>query len=131
MRVDKHTQTSNSKWNIRTCGSAREYAALISLAASERLEERVHLHSLTKDLLFFSCTREHGRFKKIVWGSLFFLSGLRRDKTCLRGFANNTGADQPAHPRSLISAFCYSFLGKYHNQTFYKQNFNFLASLCS
>ena len=29
----------------------------------------------------------------------------RREKTCLRGFANNTCADQPAHPRSLISAF--------------------------
>ena len=26
-------------------------------------------------------------------------------KTCLRGFANNKDADQPAHPRSLISAF--------------------------
>ena len=31
--------------------------------------------------------------------------GPRREKTCLRGFANNTGADQPAHPRNLISAF--------------------------
>ena len=31
--------------------------------------------------------------------------GPRREKTCLRRFANNTGADQPAHPRSLISAF--------------------------
>ena len=31
--------------------------------------------------------------------------GPRREKTCLRGVANNTGADQPAHPRSLISAF--------------------------
>ena len=31
--------------------------------------------------------------------------GPRREKTCLRGFANNTGADQPAHPRRLISAF--------------------------
>ena len=30
--------------------------------------------------------------------------GPRREKTCLRGFANNKGADQPAHPRSLISA---------------------------
>ena len=29
----------------------------------------------------------------------------RREKTCLRRFANNTGADQPAHPRSLLSAF--------------------------
>ena len=31
-------------------------------------------------------------------------------ETCLRGFANNTGADQPAHPRSLISAFVVRFL---------------------
>ena len=31
--------------------------------------------------------------------------GPRREKTCLRGIANNTVADQPAHPRSLISAF--------------------------
>ena len=31
--------------------------------------------------------------------------GHQREKTCLRGFANNTGADQPAHTRSLISAF--------------------------
>ena len=36
--------------------------------------------------------------------------GPRRKKTCLRGFANNTGADQPAHPRSLISAFVVRFL---------------------
>ena len=34
----------------------------------------------------------------------------RREKTCLWGFANNTGADQPAHPRSLISAFVIRFL---------------------
>ena len=35
---------------------------------------------------------------------------LRRKKTCLRWFANNTGADQPAHPRSLINAFVIRFL---------------------
>ena len=27
------------------------------------------------------------------------------DKMCLMPYANNEGADQPAHPRSLISAF--------------------------
>ena len=37
-------------------------------------------------------------------------NGPRREKTCLRGFANNKGADQPAHPRSLISAFAIRFL---------------------
>ena len=31
--------------------------------------------------------------------------GPKREKTCLWRFANNKGADQPAHPRSLISAF--------------------------
>ena len=36
--------------------------------------------------------------------------GPRREKTCLRGVANNTGADQPAHPRSLISAFVIRFV---------------------
>ena len=40
--------------------------------------------------------------------------GPRREKTCLRGLANNTGADQPAHPRSLISAFVIHFhMGQY------------------
>ena len=33
------------------------------------------------------------------------MTGPRREKTCLRGFANNKGADQPAHMGSLISAF--------------------------
>ena len=36
--------------------------------------------------------------------------GPRSEKTSLRGFANNTGADQPSHPRSLITAFYFRFL---------------------
>ena len=32
-------------------------------------------------------------------------NGPWREKTCLQGFVNNKGADQPAHMRSLISAF--------------------------
>ena len=31
--------------------------------------------------------------------------GPQSEKTCLRRFAKNTGADQPGHLRSLISAF--------------------------
>ena len=31
--------------------------------------------------------------------------GLDARKPVFGGFVNNTGADQPAHPRSLISAF--------------------------
>ena len=30
------------------------------------------------------------------------------DKMCLMSYANNKGADQPAHPRSLISAFVFA-----------------------
>ena len=33
------------------------------------------------------------------------LFGPRHQKTCLQGFANNTGAYQPAHRRSLTSIF--------------------------
>ena len=29
----------------------------------------------------------------------------RHEKMCLMSYANNKSADQPAHPRSLISAF--------------------------
>ena len=57
---------------------------------------------------------------------LSFLNGHRREKTCLRGFANNKGADQPAHPCSLISAFVFrplesiiSRLAKSENSIFY------------
>ena len=33
----------------------------------------------------------------------------RREKTCLRGFANK-GADQPAHMRSVVSALLFAYL---------------------
>ena len=36
--------------------------------------------------------------------------GPRHEKTCLRGCEYNTGADQPAHPHSLIRAFVHHFL---------------------
>ena len=40
--------------------------------------------------------------------------GPRREKSCLRAFANKKGAHQTTHPRSLISAFVIdSFFGKY------------------
>ena len=36
--------------------------------------------------------------------------GLNVRKPCLSEFGNNKGAHQPAHPRSLISAFIIRFL---------------------
>ena len=57
----------------------------------------------------------HGSFLlSLVKNSLVvkeeMLFGPRREKTCLRGFVNNTGTDQPAHAHSLISAFVIHFL---------------------
>ena len=55
--------------------------------------------------------KEHNSMlRTIMAGMSLSIDGPRREKTCLRGFVNNTGADQPAHPRSLISAFVIGFL---------------------
>ena len=53
-------------------------------------------------------SRSRSRFGSQLAGSRSLFSklyGPQRKKICHRGFANNTRADQPAHPRSLISAF--------------------------
>ena len=40
------------------------------------------------------------------WQQMYQITfGPRREKPCLRRFANNKGADRPAHPHSLVSAF--------------------------
>ena len=49
-------------------------------------------------------------WNKVKYARITITYGPRRKKTCLRGFAKNTGADQPAHPRSLISPFVILFL---------------------
>ena len=54
--------------------------------------------------------------------------GPRREKTCLRRFANNKGADQPAQSDQRL---CYSLFGKHHIYACYERNFDFLVSLCS
>ena len=40
----------------------------------------------------------------VIWAA------TRLEKPCLRGCANNKGADQPAHPHSLINVFVIRFL---------------------
>ena len=42
----------------------------------------------------------------------------------------NKGADQPAHPHSLISAFVIPFLASIISKLATREKFNFLASLC-
>ena len=56
--------------------------------------------------------------------------GLDARKPVFGGLRKNTGTNQPAHPRSLISAFVIPFFRKYYMKTCCRWSFNFLASLC-
>ena len=59
--------------------------------------------------IFMKCTHVCAAQKCLL--TLYqIINGPRREKTHFRGFANNKGADQPAHPRSLASAFVIRFL---------------------
>ena len=73
----------------------------------------------TLSQFFFSSTRRLVFSMFFQSGKLWILirwlhqksSGPRREKTCLRGLANNKDAAQPAHQRSLISASVIHLLG--------------------
>ena len=93
---------------------------IISFRTAKHFEEKVDSHES-----HFLCTvapycvqREHASYIQNFALSLenikrvsllvaigLIINGPGREKTCLRGFANNKGADQPAHPHRLISAF--------------------------
>ena len=73
-----------------------------------------HKHMSLDLLLFYICYQllfcYHLKGQDYLSVFYTFIYGPRREKTCLRELANNTGADQPAHPRSLISDFVIRFL---------------------
>ena len=54
------------------------------------------------------------------------------EEMCLMSYANNKGADQPAHPRSLISTFLVRCLDSIiiFISRFYSRNFKTLANFC-
>ena len=52
------------------------------------------------------------------------------EKTCLMSYASNKGADQPALPRSLISAFVVRCLDSIISLNFCSRNLKTPASLC-
>ena len=53
---------------------------------------------------------QDGRHAYMVKTSTYHNMGLDARKPVFRGLGNNTDADQPAHPCSLISAFVIHFL---------------------
>ena len=82
----------------------------------------IYYHAIKFDLDvcqgFFSPFWEHDLTPKIGqfsgcfiqnWGKAHIIWAAARENLSL-GFANNTGADQPAHPCSLISPFVICFL---------------------
>ena len=56
--------------------------------------------------------------------TLVYLCDPGHEKMCLISYANNKGADQPAHPH------CCSLLRYYNNSTLYSRKFKTLASFC-
>ena len=80
-----------------------------------------HKTDITLDTIFIffsgkrgfhmSCKLSHQEIFHMTCKALSTLqNGPRYEKTCLWGFANNTGANQPVHPHSLISTFVIRFL---------------------
>ena len=54
---------------------------------------------------------EHfGVCQSLIKMQISFIYGPGHAKMCLMPYANNKGTDQPAHPRSLISAFIFRSL---------------------
>ena len=76
------------------------------------------------------CSIFHHNYKYCLFNCNNII-GPRREKSCLRGFANNKDADQPAHPRRLISAFVIRFLESSISKLATSEHSIFLASLCS
>ena len=68
-----------------------------TLSACQMVWIQIRSNILSILIFIQSVCKDYGKFLKRY--------GLRREKTCLRWFANNKDADQPAHPRSLINAF--------------------------
>ena len=59
------------------------------------------------------------------------VNGPGHAKKYFMPYANNKGADQPAHPCSLISTFVVHCLDNFDMYTCYIQSFKILASFCS
>ena len=64
-------------------------------------------HNLMRWLKYFDkeILWKQGNHTSEEYTRLGFTYELEHEKTCLMSYTNNKGADQSAHPRSLISAF--------------------------
>ena len=91
-------QWNNGFWSLFIYGPRREETCLRLFFLTTQAQTSLHIRAV------WSWTEQ--------WNNGFwsiFIYGPRREKTCLR-FFNNTVTDQPAHTRSLISAYVVHFL---------------------
>ena len=65
---------------IRSCNEHTQWTGVIPVCSSKYMYVPIHVYLYLENM-----------------------KGSQCEKTCLPGFVKNTGADQPAHPRSLIS----------------------------
>ena len=70
----------------------------------------------------YSSTHQLQKLKKPLHS---IIDGPRREKIGLWGFVNNTGADQPAIPRCLISAFVIDPYWRLSYQNFLQAKFHY------
>ena len=89
----------------------RECSGKVDFISNRQMTNNKNKYTVGKELVDFSTLHLSKVFFQLYEDLTSF--GPRSEKTCLRGLANNTGADQPAHPRSLISV-CYLLFGKHH-----------------
>ena len=61
--------------------------------------ESMHTHESMKESEQFFLSEMIAKPERTKSQHYENIYGPQREKTCLRGFANNKGADQPAHPR--------------------------------
>ena len=69
--------------------------------------------------------------KKLTWSWGPTLIEPRYAKTCFMPCVNNKGADQPVHPRSLISTFIVRFLDSTETCSCFARNFKPVVIFCS
>ena len=66
---------------------------------------RILIYSTAKAYTFDNIQRNVYVIKLTITKDVFILNESGHEKICLMSYVNNKGADQPAHPRSLISTF--------------------------
>ena len=95
-RVNLYSVVFEQQRRIPACTSAQSVHLFCYISASTRVNLYSVVFEQQRRIPACTFTQSVNRFCKV---------GPRREKTCLQWFANNKGAYQPVHSRSLLIAF--------------------------